>query len=225
MADAPKEACSAATDLTPRARRSSRGFSTLGLHPISPKNEILDDAICSDSVSDSEEEEEVIKLLIPDDNTSCATSLSDTETMASGDECRSETESSNSICSESGGESEDDACSVAESYASDDGVEDFEQALRKRVNRDVRIFPPTFPPTYLELREHGPTRFDPKPEGMSDEEWCNVLTKTHDTWFDSRYQAYREYNQRVAMLKPPLPDRDDGSEHARSFWGDVDTQC
>uniref|UniRef100_A0A0W0FEC5 Uncharacterized protein n=1 Tax=Moniliophthora roreri TaxID=221103 RepID=A0A0W0FEC5_MONRR len=145
--------------------------------------------------------------------------------MFSGDECDFGTEGSHDTCSKSGEDSEEDTCSVAGSYASDDGVEDFKQTLRKRVKRDVRIFPPTFPSTYLELREHGPTKFDPKPEGMSSEEWRKVLTETHDRWFNALYEAHREHNQRMEMCKPPLPDRDDGSAHARMFWDDVDTQC
>ncbi|ESK83402.1 hypothetical protein Moror_15620 [Moniliophthora roreri MCA 2997] len=144
-----------------------------------------------------------------DDSISGSCSPMDTDTEMNGDTTNAESDI------------ESDA-SDASSFCLDIKEQDPVKAMTKIliIAVDYRLFLPMLSPTYRELREHGPTKFDTKPANMSDEEWKLKLRETFNRWWAAYYQAHKATwaNNR----KSPLGDQEDDSEHSREFWSNVD---
>ncbi|KAK7032544.1 hypothetical protein VNI00_012942 [Paramarasmius palmivorus] len=173
---------------------------------------------------DIKEEKEVVYLLVPHQGTihgESESEASDSEMSSPSDEespCQGQSD-----CDALAEKVSEDG-SQCESYASDDGVTDFQEALQKWVDRDVAIFPPKSPPTYHELRAFGPTKFDARPEGMSEKDWKSVLTATFDRWWNDLYARHKAHTEYMARAQSPVGDRECSSRHSDAFWNEIDPQ-
>ncbi|KAK7020601.1 hypothetical protein VNI00_017730 [Paramarasmius palmivorus] len=186
---------------------------------------------------DIEDENEVFRLLVPRNVPYKYQEATDSESHASDSEEDSSSQSDDemdsvfeqSSCQDGNDqrwaeEASSDEASECESFASDDGETDFQEALLKWVNRDVSIFPPKSPPTYHELRPFGPTKFDKRPEGMSDKEWKSVLTGTFDRWWNDLYEKHKVHTEYMMRGQSPIGDRECSSRRSNTFWNDLDPQ-